>query len=255
MQATRYTTTTVLALAAIALSTIAIVSPALAGTRTGQGSQAPVANSPSEAPNVITVHGVGRVTMVPDMATVIIGVDERAETAVAAQQKAAEKATTLLAAIKSFGIADADVATVNISLGPVYDYSTNVQKLIGYEAMQQLQVKVRKLADTGKFVDACVAAGATQIQSISLTLSDATAGNAQARAAAVADGKARADALAKAAGVGLGDIVNITESSYSSVAPIPYAAGAGAAADKASTPIAVGTTEVEVDVDMSFEIV
>jgi hypothetical protein len=253
MERTRFTTTTVLAIAALALAAVAIASPALASA--GRGGTT-VALAPADAAQVrsITVHGTGRVTLTPDMATVDLGVSTRAATASAAQESAATKMTAVLAAVRSFGIADKDLATVSVNLSPTYDYNDGNQKLTGYEASQTLEVKVHKLGDTGSLIDSAVTAGASIVQGISLTVSDPAAATAQARTAAMADAKARAAALAQSAGVSLGAPISITEGSSPLPTPMPFAMGAAPAADKASTPIVPGTTEIDLDVEVVFAI-
>jgi uncharacterized protein YggE len=254
MERTRFTTSTALAIAALALAAIAIASPAFASQGRGGGSTVALAAPDAAQVRSITVNGTGRVTLTPDMATVDLGVDTRAATAAGAQEAAATKMTAVLASVRSFGIADKDIATVNIGLSPTYDYNNGNQKLTGYEATQTLEVKVHKLSDTGKLIDSAVTAGASIISGINLTVSDPAAATAQARTAAVADAKARATALAQAAGVSLGAPISITEVTSPVTTPIPFAMGAAPAADKASTPIVPGTTEIDLDVQIVFAI-
>jgi uncharacterized protein len=245
------TLTTVLALAAILLAGVALAAPALASSGRQQANQV-VPNPDASTPpaRTITVHGTGRVAVTPDQATVVIGVVERASTAGAAQSAAAGKMAAVIASLKKDGIAEADIRTVSIGLGPVYDYTDNTQKLIAYEANQAVEVKVRKLDATGKVVDNAVAAGASQIQSISLTYADPSGPMAQARASAVAAAKAKAQGLASAAGYTLGVAVTITEST-GDYSPVPLGYGAGAP-DKAATPVMAGSIEITVDVDISY---
>ena len=257
MQGRSVTASTVLALCAVFLAAVALVSPALAGRdRTaGSGGTAGAylaASSDSPAP-AINVHGEGTVTLVPDMATVVLGVDARSSSAKSAQAAASTAMNGVVAAVRKHGIAAADMATLSVSLGPVYDYSGNSPRLTGYQASQSLQVKVRNLGDTGSLIDDAVAAGATQVQGVSLSVADPSAATAQARAAAVADAKAKADALAKAAGVTLGSPLSITETSSPGPIPLPYAAAAPLQ-DKSATQVVPGTFDVTVDVDVSYAI-
>jgi hypothetical protein len=254
MERTRFTTSTVLAIAALALAAVAVASPAFAGQGRGGGTTVSLAAADAAQVRSITVHGTGRITLTPDMATVDLGVSTRAATASAAQESAATKMTAVLASVRTFGIADRDLATVSVSLSPMYDYNDGNQKLTGYEATQTLEVKVHKLGDTGRLIDSAVAAGASIVQGISLTVSDPAAATSQARNAAVADAKARATALAQAAGVSLGAPISITEGSSPLPTPIPYAMAAAPAADKSVTPIVPGTTEIDLDVEVVYAI-
>jgi hypothetical protein len=245
---------TALAICAVLIAAVALAGPALAGRQAptpAGGTALAEATAPTTG---ISVHGTGTVTLVPDMAVVTLGVDVRDTTAAAAQNHASTLMNAVIAAVKKHGIADADMATVNISLGAVYDYSTNTQKLVGYEASQTLSVKDRKLSDTGSLVDDAVTAGATSIQGISLTVADQGAAANQARALAVADATAKAQALAKAANVTLGSIQTISETSSPTPVPVAAAMPAAGKAFDASLTIVPGSFEVEVDVDMTFGI-
>ena len=243
---------TFVAMAALVLAAAALASPALASMNrpAPAGGQVPGVVGPSATP-AITVGGTGIVTLTPDMATVIVGTDARASSAKTAQANASALMNAVIAAVKKHGIAPADMATVNVSLGPVYDYSNGTQKMTGYQASQSLQVKVRNLADTGSLIDDAVTAGATQVGGVSLTVADQTAATAQARTLAVADAKQKAEALAKAAGVTLGAPIAISETS--SPSPVPVAMAAGAAKDVAMS-IVPGSFEVTVDVSVSYGI-
>ncbi len=255
MNRSRFSVTSALALGALALAAIAVASPVLASPRSNNATKVTAAD-PSGSPSTpsISVQGEGRVTLVPDLVTVVIGVDVHASTAAAAQAGAAQKMAGVVASVKSHGIADKDMATVNIALGPNYDYSNNTPKLIDYVASQSLQVKIHTLGDAGKVIDDAVSAGATTVQGISLSVDDPTAAAAQARKLAVADAKARAQALASAAGVNLGDVISIVETSAPSPIPVAYGAGAAPALDKASTSVVAGTLDVTIDVQVSFAI-
>ncbi len=253
MRRTPFAPSTFLALSALVLAAAALASPALASMttpRTG-GQQLPAVTGSSAEP-AITVHGTGTVTLTPDMATVVLGADAQSSSAKTAQANASALMNAVIAAVKKHGIAPADMATVNVSLGAVYDYSNGSQKMTGYHAAQSLQVKVRKLSDTGSLIDDAVSAGATQIQGVSLSVADQDAATAQARTLAVADAKQKAEALAKAAGVTLGAPIALTETSSPMPTAVPaYAAGA---AKDMSLSIVPGSFDVTVDVDVSYAI-
>jgi hypothetical protein len=254
MQGNRFVIPTVLALAALALAAIALAAPALAGnTKPGGGTVAQAA--PTETPRTISVMGTGRVTVTPDMATVTLGVVERADTAQVAQERAAQKMAAVVDSIKKNGVAEKDIQTVNVSLNPVYDYSENTQKLIAYEANQTVAVKVRKLADTGSIIDEAVQAGASYVGSITLSLADTTGAVKEARTLAVNDAKAKADQLASAAGVRVISVMTISESGGVPPVPVVYReAGVAGADTKAMTPIEAGSQEITVDVSVVYEI-
>ena len=246
------------AIAAVSILAIVVVGVTFTGWRpAGPAAATAAATNGTDTTKGITVQGVGKVTLTPDLATISLGVQTQASKASAAQALASGAMTKIIAAIKGLGVADKDLETQWVSLAPQYTYSANGStppKVVGYQANQSLTIKVRKIDDSGAVIDAAITAGATQVGGISFSVSDPAAATTQARTAAVADAKSRAKALADAAGVSLGSAISITETSAPAVVPYPYADKAGALAGGVSTPIQVGTTEVEVDVQVVFAI-
>ena len=204
--------------------------------------------------HTISVSGLGRVTTVPDVADVRVGVTITRVKVRDAQAAAATAMQGVIAALRKAGIADKDIQTTSLSLQPVYDYSSNGNppRLTGYQIVNAVQATVRKLDTISDVVDGALAAGATTLDGITFRVDDPSAAEAQARDAAMKDARAKADALAKAAGVSITGVSSISEQSGSVPVPVPYYA-AGAQADKsASTPIAVGTNEVDVSVGVVY---
>ena len=70
--------------------------------------------------------------------------------------------TKVIAAIKALGIDDKDITTSMVSLGPVYDYQSNAQKIIGYQLQNTVSITVRDLTKVSDVLDDSVAAGATR---------------------------------------------------------------------------------------------
>ena len=70
----------------------------------------------------LDISANAKVQRAPDIAYITAGVNEEAETAVAAMAAQARAMSSMMDALKSAGIADKDMQTSNISLNPVYDY-------------------------------------------------------------------------------------------------------------------------------------
>lgn len=243
--------TIVIALGALLVGLLA--GPVLAGTAaprtvyTGNGA----ADQPPE--HTISVSGSGKVVVVPDMATVDLGVLIERQNAKAAREAAAEAMTKVVAAIKALGIDDKDIKTVNVSLNPVYDYPNNsAPRIRGYQLNNTVTVTVRDLDKVSEVLDNGVQAGATTVNGISFDVADRVSAEAQAREAAVADAKAKAEALAAGLGVRIEGVASVSESSST---PIwyerSYAAGA-VAEDMASTPVMAGTSDITITVQVTF---
>ena len=245
-----------MAIAGVAALAVGLVAgPALAAVTSPAPRYAAAVNAADQPPeHTIAVTGSGKVTVVPDLATINLGVLIEKNTAKAARQAAAESMTQVVAAIKALGIDEKDIATTTISLQPVYNYNTNGgnQTIRGYQLQNAVTVTVRDLEKLGDVLDNSVVSGATQVNGITFDVADRTAAEAKAREAAVADAKAKADTLAKGVGVSVTGVSSISETVTN---PVWYgremAAGA-IAPDAASTPVMAGTTDVTIDVQVTF---
>ena len=209
----------------------------------------PTAGTATE--HTVTVSGDGEVSVSPDVADVVLGVQITRPTVAEAQASAATAMSAVIAAVKKDGVDAKDIVTVNLSLTPVYDYTASPAKLTGQQYSNVVKVTVRSLGQIAAVVDDAVAAGATTIQGISFRVDNPKTAEAQARQMAMADARAKADALASSAGVSVKGVASITETTSST--PIYYSSGV--AMDKAagvSTPIQTGTTDVVVSVTVSY---
>jgi uncharacterized protein YggE len=214
----------------------------------------PVIGAPATDPaaHTITVSASGKVTLIPDVARVHLGVTITRPTVKAARDAGAKAMTDIIAAIKALGVADADIQTTNLSLYPQYG-SGSAPKVVGYQISEQVQVTVRDLDKAGDVVDAATAKGATDVNGISFEIADPVKAQNEARGAAVVAARASAQAMAAAGNVTLGAVVSITDATP--VSPIFYGYGA-AQRDAAAieTPVQPGTQDLSATVTVVFEI-
>ncbi len=228
-----------------------IVAVAALAVRPGPVAGAPTAGS-ELALHTLTVSGNGKVTVVPDVARVYLGVTLSKPTVKEARDAAARAMTDVIAAIKGLGVADADIQTTGLSLSARYANGSST-KIVGYSISEQVQVTVRDLDKAGDVVDVATARGATDVNGISFELADPARALDDARAAAVAAARASGLAMASAAHVTLGAVVSISDAS----APTPiYYGGASAAMPAADlkTPVQPGTQDVSATVTVVFEL-
>ena len=203
----------------------------------------------------LSVSGEGRVDARPDMAVIMLGVTTEGATAAEALAENSARLATVLAQLKASGIADRDLQTSGLSLGPRMDYSRDGQppKVVGYEASNTVTVRVRDLAVLGGVLDKAVGDGANTFNGLSFGLADATAALDEARVKAVQEAIRKATMMAGAAGVKLGRIVEMTESG-GTPDPIPmYRKGAVAMAAEA-VPVEGGEVTYSVHVNVTWEL-
>jgi uncharacterized protein len=201
-------------------------------------------------PNLITVTGEGEVAIVPDLAILGAGVTTTGKTAREASEANAKTMTAVMAALKAAGVAEQDVQTSWLSLHPVRDNNRNELRITGFQASNQVTVKLRAVGKTAEVIDRLVAAGANDIAGIHFVVSAPSKPLDQAREAAIADARRKAEVYAKAANVQLGAPVNISEEA--SVVPGPIAMRTAKAAD--ATPVSAGEQIQRISVSVSYEL-
>ncbi|HZC32058.1 MAG TPA: SIMPL domain-containing protein [Candidatus Bathyarchaeia archaeon] len=228
-----------------------IVAVAALTVHAGPSSAAAPASPADPATHTITVAGSGKVTVVPDVARVSLGVTITTPTVKAARAAAASAMTNIIAAVKAQGVADADIQTVGLNLYPQYVNGSST-RIAGYTLSEQIQITIRDLDKTGDIVDVATTKGATNLNGISFELADPAKAMNDARAAAVAAAQVSAQAMATAGHVTLGSVVSISDTNPSM--PINYGMVKSAALDSAATPIQVGTQDVSVLLTVVFAI-
>ena len=163
------------------------------------------------------------------------------------------KVAGIIAAVNAAGVAPADIQTQNYSLYPQYDYKDNVSSVSGYNANEQLVIKVsgydKDQNRLSQVIAAASKAGANQVNSLTFDASNMNELKQEARVKAIADAKVKSSALADSAGVRLDDITGWDENMMN---PIPYyGMGAGGAAAP-QTP--AGDREVVIEIGVTYNI-
>lgn len=235
--------------------------------------------------STISVSGSGEAYAIPDVATFSFGVEETAKTVQGAQDGANKKISAALDVIKSVGVEDKDVKTVDYSVYPKYEYSSAVcprpmsaayndaglqtevtsaiycppdkQTLTGYTVSQMITVKVRDTSKVGDLVTKVGAVGVSNISGISFVIDKPDEYMAQARAQAIDEAKAKAKEIAKQLGVRLGKILY-----YGDGGEQPYAYGMRGAADSmkslavpaAPAELPQGQTKITSNVTITYEL-
>ena len=203
----------------------------------------------------ITLTGKGTVDHAPDIAMISLGVQVEAKTAAEAMAQQTEKMNGVFAAVKAAGIADRDMQTGQLSLNPVYEYPNNARpRLTGYQASNQLSIKVRKLDTLGKTLDAVVKGGGNTINGVSFSIDKPDQFQNDARIEAIKDAAAKAELYAKAVGYKVKRIVTISEQDYYPQ-PVPMMMQMRQQDMAAApTPIAAGEVSLTQTVNVVFEL-
>lgn len=233
----------------------AALAAAIAPTAMAQTAPAPVILSPALQGTRLDVVATGESRRVPDIAEINAGVVTEAPTAREAITQNAARMERVMAALRSAGVEERDIRTSAISLNAQYDYIENEgQRLRGYQAMNQLTISFRDIADAGAILDALVAQGINQINGPTLRIDQAEPALDEARREAIAKARARAELYAAAAGLRVRRIISISEQGSGPPPPMPVMYARAEAAQDASTQIAPGEQRLEVTLMVSFEL-
>jgi uncharacterized protein YggE len=201
----------------------------------------------------VTVTGSGEASARPDMATVQVGVVTDAESASEALKKNSEAMSGLMQSLAGQGIAEKDIQTTNVSVSPRYSSLRNGESMhiVGYEATNNVQAKIRKLSNLGTILDDVVEKGANRMHGVSFSVAEPNPILDQARQKSIQDAHRKADLYAAAAGVKLGRVLLIEEQSHHlpRMEPLVMARGAMAAA---AVPIASGEQEFRVSISVTY---
>jgi uncharacterized protein YggE len=237
---------------------IAVLIAAGCSSGGGDKTRAATASDGTDAPTPsITAQGVGRVTGVPDVLTVSLAIHTEGDTANGTLQENSLRTQQMLDATKAAGIDPKDVQTLNVSVGPRYDFTNQSQpRIIGYSADNSFSVKLRDLTTAGKTIDdlSGTAGDFLQVQGVGYSIDDSTELLASARADAVKRAATQAQQLADAAGVKLGGVQSITE--VPQVGEVPLSASAASTADRSTLDVALapGSQQVSLTVTIVYDI-
>jgi uncharacterized protein YggE len=206
----------------------------------------------------VEVTGVGRVLARPDRAIVRFGVETQADTAAAALEANNTQMSAVISATQEAGVEEANIQTQVVHLQPVYETAVTITEttettgqgtqLVGYRAINVLEVTTSDLENLGGLLDTVVEAGSNRIESLQFEVEDQEALLAAAREQAVNNAQAQAEQLAELTGAELGAVRTIIDLGGSFPVPVRFETADAAAA----VPIATGTQIIEVRVQVSW---
>lgn len=199
------------------------------------------------------------VSVAPDIATIGAGVTSEAPTATEALRQNSSEMAKVIARLKALGIADKDVQTTGINLNALYDYDQASQRSVfrGYQAANRVSVILRKIEDTGKVLDALVAAGANDLNGPSFSIENDEAAKEAARKRAIKRAQARVKAYAEMFGYDGARVLWISES-IEGRGPMPEMAmmkASDAMVAAAPPPVQPGMVSTGIAMSFKFELV
>ncbi|MDP9205451.1 MAG: SIMPL domain-containing protein [Gemmatimonadota bacterium] len=203
----------------------------------------------------IAVIGRGEVKVSPDRATIQISVQTRASTAAVAAAENANKQQAVLAALRSLGLGNDQLSTINYNVYPEQRYEQGKEPVIvAYNVTNTILAEVRKLTQVGPVIDAALSHGANMITSLQFYASNTEAARRAAIGTAIEKARADAEAAAKAAHGTLGTLLEINIGAYSPPPPRPMMMARKDVA-QADTPINPGEETLAVEVSTRWRFI
>lgn len=212
-------------------------------------------------PATITVSANATVRHAPDIAYVAVALIATNARAADATASVNNVYNALLAKLHALGIKTADVQTqyLNLNYYPRPTPQATPSPYgppFGYTVHRSVRIGVRNLANVGKVVDAAIAGGVKQIESVSFALSnDANAHNA-ALAKAVTVAHSSALAMAMAAHARLGRVMHIASGYEQRPLPMYATRMMAVAAPQAITPTEIpsGSLTISATVTIVYQL-
>lgn len=202
--------------------------------------------------STIFITGEAQTNIVPDTASLSIGVVVESPTAKEASDENAVLMDAVIKELKDLGLQDQEIKTSYVSVYPVYSYDGE-RTIEAYSASNNVQVTTKSLDNLGEIIDRSTAAGANQIGGISFTVSDEKQKELRDEllTAAVNDASSKATQLADSLDV---EIVGVKSSSINEgqTYPVHYEVPAMAEDEMARTPIEPGENTVSLSVQVTY---
>jgi len=206
---------------------------------------------------VLVVSGNASVMAVPDQAIVRLGIVRQAASAQAAQEQANVAAREILNAVEKAGVPPNQIQTARLVLTPIYaprnPDSRDAPRIVAYNAMNTISVRLENLSIVGTVIDAGLKAGANQIEGVGFALRNDLPSRQQALKQAVEEARSKAQTIAEALRVNLVEVLEVSEGGVSIVDRVePVFASRAAAATE--TPVSPGQIEVRASVTIRYRI-
>lgn len=205
----------------------------------------------------IDISGEGKVTAIPDIAILSLGMENNSLNIQDAQKKNSDTMNSLVSQLKALQISPDDIKTSNYSINPQYDWNNGQQTLRGYSVSQNITVKIRKTDLVDQVLKIAGDLKLNQVGGLSFDIDNPELYQQQAREKALENAKAKAEALAKIMGVKLGKVISFSE--YNSYAPTPYPMYASKEASMGigggtAPSVAPGSQEIVITASVRYEL-
>jgi len=196
----------------------------------------------------ITATGHGETHLPPTFAVVMVAVSTRASSATEAASQNSAKVASVLSSLRGGGVAAEDVSNEGYNVEQAYNEKS---QRVGFTARNSIRVRVPKVDQVGRIIDAALSGGATDIPSVQFGAASIEDARRAAMTEAVQQARADAEVIARAAGGRLGRLISMSAGSGMPPGYGPYTLDARLTSATASVPTVVSPRDLVVTAQAS----
>ncbi len=209
---------------------------------------------PQNYPQEISVSGQGKIYAKPDVAVLVLGVEDKGAKISDIVKDNTDKMNKIIKDVKDSGVDEKDIQTTQYTITPEYNWTERGGRIfVGYVLTQQVTVKIRDFEKVGSILDKATTDGANAVGDLQFTIDSPEKVQAEARQKAIEQAKEKAKTLASQSGLKIVKLINVFEGGYY---PQPiYAKGMGGAESVSAVPqIQPGQMEIDSTVTLTYRV-
>ena len=202
----------------------------------------------------INVSGEGKIKVIPDEATVVIGVENTGADAAEVKKKNDITIDAVIKYLKSINLRLEDYQTQRVSLNRNYDY---IKKKYSYVASQTITIDLKDLSKYDAMMMGLVDVGVNTIQGVQFKTSKLAQYESEARVKAVQVARKKAEDYAGAMGRKAGAAVVVTDNSQTFYPMMARTNMYSMKADAEAMPretLAIGEIEITANVNIIYSL-
>ncbi|NYF25361.1 SIMPL domain-containing protein [Sporosarcina sp. JAI121] len=150
----------------------------------------------SRQQRVMTVTGIGDLSIEPNIAQVQLAVNTENKDLSVAQQENAYVMNQVIESLLELGISRENIQTTTYNISPQYDYVEGKQVFRGYQVTNAITVKITNIEQVGNVIDVAVQNGVNNVSNIQFTVENEQFHYQQALSLALKNALAKAQTIA-----------------------------------------------------------
>jgi uncharacterized protein YggE len=210
----------------------------------------------NQTQNQITVSGQGKIYAKPDVAILVLGVENRGNKISTIVENNTGKMNKIISDVKTMGVEEKDIQTTSYNLSPLYNWTEHKGRVFeGYTLDQNIRLKIRDFTKIGDVFSKATGKGINVIGDLQFAIDNPEKVKQEARAKAIEQAKINARNLAKESGIKLGKIINV----YENYSPYPVAYSSmkrlGGDMETSNVPtIEPGQQEINITINLTYRV-